>query len=253
MSATRGFSSSVSASPVSRRAAQPRRSRIYVYLSLIFALVVLVGFHRSFFLRPLFKNHPLTPLAWVHAAVFTGWVALFFTQTVLVQYGRVRLHRRLGLIASVYAAGMVVIGIVAAIAQARHRIAAGRPHALEFLIIPLGDMALFAGLIGAAILWRRSPDIHKRLMMIATFGLLGAAFGRFPGFLPHGAMLRTPLFFYGAIDVLIAGAMLADWRRIGRLHPAYVWGGAVTLGAQIVISLGANTPAWVSIAKRLVA
>jgi hypothetical protein len=39
------------------------------------------------------------------------------------------------------------------------------PPALQFLIVPLVDMFVFAILIGTALYFRRKLDVHKRLML----------------------------------------------------------------------------------------
>jgi hypothetical protein len=51
------------------------------------------------------------------------------------------------------------------------------------VIIPLGDMVLFAGFFIPAVIYRRRPEIHKRLMLLATTALLFAAAGRMSNFI----------------------------------------------------------------------
>ncbi len=46
------------------------------------------------------------------------------------------------------------------------------------LVAPLLDMVFFAPLFAAAVRLRRKPEIHKRLMIVATTVLLVAAVGR---------------------------------------------------------------------------
>jgi hypothetical protein len=41
-------------------------------------------------------------------------------------------------------------------------------------------MLVFAILATAGILYRRRPETHKRLMLVATISLLGAAISRWP-------------------------------------------------------------------------
>src|SRR3546814_2839696 len=56
----------------------------------------------------------------------------------------------------------------------------GAPPPLVFLAVPLGDMLVFALLVGAALRFRRRSDIHKRLMLLGCVGLLTAAVARIP-------------------------------------------------------------------------
>ena len=48
-------------------------------------------------------HHALHPMAVVHIALFSGWLALFLVQTLLVATGRTRVHRRLGVVAAMVA------------------------------------------------------------------------------------------------------------------------------------------------------
>src|SRR5260370_10052945 len=48
---------------------------------------------------------------------------------------------------------------------------------LSFLTIPLGDMLVFAILVGSAFYFRRRADTHKRLMLLATIGILACGCG----------------------------------------------------------------------------
>jgi len=81
----------------------------------------------------------------------TLWIALFVTQTALVASGRTHLHRRLGAAGAVLAALVLVVGVATSIAAARRGASPGPPP-LVFLAVPLGDMLVFAVLVGLG-LW----------------------------------------------------------------------------------------------------
>ena len=120
--------------------------------------VVYLGFARSFFLRPLFPDHPSPsePIFYVHGAVFTAWLVLLVTQPFLVTAGRTDLHRALGRLGAVLAASMLVLGVTAAIVAARRPTGfIGVPvPPLQFLTIPLFGMTLFATFVALAIVKR---------------------------------------------------------------------------------------------------
>jgi FtsH-binding integral membrane protein len=59
------------------------------------------------------------------------------------------------------------------------RRATGR-DAQAFYIVPMVDMAIFATLLAFAFRARRDPAAHKRLIYLATMGLLIAAVARWP-------------------------------------------------------------------------
>ena len=61
-------------------------------------VVVVVGFARSFFLRPLFPDwpSPSESIFYVHGAVFSLWLILLIAQVSLVASDRRDVHRRVG-------------------------------------------------------------------------------------------------------------------------------------------------------------
>jgi hypothetical protein len=88
--------------------------------------------------------------------------------------GHLGLHRRLGVAGAGLAVLLVPVGITTTV-QAIRRVAAGGPGLpLALLPIPLGGVLVFATLVAAGILYRRRPETHKRLMLLATINILGA-------------------------------------------------------------------------------
>jgi hypothetical protein len=187
--------------------------------------LVFVAFSHTYYLKA-YTGAPRLPwLVHLHGAVFTAWMGLFAVQTWLVRSRRTDLHRRLGVVGGVFAVVLVVMGYAIAIVGARTGwTGPGNPRdateALAFLVIPLGDLLLFVGLFAAALWFRRQPETHKRLMLLAMIGgVLPASFGR----VPLGALT--------GVAFLLAGP-LYDLAVRRRIHRAYAWG-----SVSIVISL----------------
>ncbi|HWO12228.1 MAG TPA: hypothetical protein VNN80_22185, partial [Polyangiaceae bacterium] len=96
--------------------AVPRSERLFYGGAAAFvAASVFVGFWRSYLLRglvapPSFSFSPLSLRIHVHAGVFLGWIVLFIVQVALVSAGRRDLHRKLGLLASVWIPLLVGVG-----------------------------------------------------------------------------------------------------------------------------------------------
>jgi hypothetical protein len=223
-------------------------------MAIAMALAVFIGFARTYYLSAYFGTHgtlsggPFSPIVRVHAMLFTTWVLLFLTQTTLVARDRVAVHRRLGVAVGVLAAVMVVVGTATAIGLARRGGAPPGVDPLAFLAIPLGDMVVFSTLIAAALYLRRKKDAHKRLMLLAFTAILAAAVARIPGVLPLG-----PLGFFGLtfLPVLALG-VIYDLVTRRRVHPAYLWGGALlilSVPARLAIS---TTHTWHRLAEMLV-
>jgi hypothetical protein len=64
---------------------------------------------------------------------------------------------------------VLLVGVVTAISAAARGSSPGPPP-LQFLVIPLGDMFVFAILVGTALYYRRRMEIHKRLMLGVCVG-----------------------------------------------------------------------------------
>src|SRR5690242_16690147 len=160
---------------------------LYILAAIVIPLIVLAGFARTYYLKGAFATPPLPSLiVHVHGIVMTAWVVLFIVQVTLVARRRTKLHQQLGIAGAFLAALVFVVGILTGIYGAARFVnnpsltPPGAPSPLSFLIIPLGDMVVFAILIVAALYYRRRLDIHKRLMLLAAINLLVPAIARIP-------------------------------------------------------------------------
>jgi uncharacterized membrane protein YozB (DUF420 family) len=93
--------------------------RLYGIAAAISILVVFVGFLRSYYLRPLFRDTSLGLLLHFHGAIMTLWFLLFIVQVSLVAKGRVRLHQRLGIAGAILAATLCVLAFLITIYSAK--------------------------------------------------------------------------------------------------------------------------------------
>ncbi|HEX5385226.1 MAG TPA: hypothetical protein VFW66_00850 [Gemmatimonadales bacterium] len=230
--------------------ARPHANDRFFYgaMAVAAAALVFAGFSRSFYLAPYFNRPVPTGLRLVHGLVFSSWILLFLVQTALIATRRVAIHRRLGVAGAVIALLMVILGTVTAIGAARAGHGPPGIPPLTFLAIPLFDMAVFAPLVAAAIYLRRSPQAHKRLMLLATVSLLAAAAAR----LPTDLMKAGPLFYFGVADLFILVAVLYDLATRHKVHPAYVWGGLLILVSQPLRLAVSGTEAWQAFARMLI-
>jgi hypothetical protein len=118
----------------------------------------------------------------------------------------------------------------------------------KFFAIPIGDIIVFGVLVIAAVVERRKPETHKRLMLLATISLLTAAVARF---LRQVGMGGAPGLFLGT-DVFVLALVLYDLASRGRVHPATLWGGAMVVGFKPLLYYAlAGTPAWLALADAL--
>jgi len=218
----------------------------YVGMALAMAATVLVGFGPTFFLKPVMASPPLTPLVWMHGILFTGWIVLLITQATLVARDRTDTHMRLGLFGVVLAIAMVIVGLMTAAEAARlGRVPPGAPPPLMFVAIPFFAIVQFAVLFAAAILLRVSnSEAHKRLMLLATIAILGAAIARLP--LPFAG---APPVFFAISDLFILAGIIHDRRTMGRAHPAYIWAGGAMVILQPLQLIIMGTGPWLAFAR----
>lgn len=223
-----------------------RRERFfYIAMSIAVVITVFAGFAPTYYLRPYFQSAPLMPLLHVHGLVFTSWLVLFVTQTTLVAAHRTDIHRKLGIAGGVIATLMVLIGSTTAIIRAKQG-ATPIPQVspLSFLAIPLGDMFVFAVLISAGFYFRRRPDVHKRLMLLATIAILDAAIAR----LPFSIMKAGPPAFFGLTDVLILVCVAYDLFTLKRVHRATLLAGLLIIASQPLRMMLGGTRVWMAFA-----
>lgn len=223
-----------------------RRERwFYISMSIAAVITVFAGFAPTYYLRPYFNTTPLMPLLHLHGLVFTSWLALFLIQTTLVAAHRTDIHRRLGILGGVIAALMIVIGPTTAVIRASQG-ATPVPgiSPLSFLVVPLGDMFVFALLVGAGFYYRRRPDVHKRLMLLATVSILAAAIAR----LPFAIMQAGPPAFFGLTDVFVLACIVYDLITLKRVHRATVLAALLIIASQPLRLMLAGTQVWLAFA-----
>jgi hypothetical protein len=222
--------------------------RFFTGMALAILATVVLGFSRSFFLRPLFPQWPSPSEAifYVHGVLFAAWIVLFAAQASLVAAGRIELHRKIGPVSAVLAPAMVALGTLGALIAARRATGfVGVPvPPLQFLAVPIFDMILFPTFVGLALAQRRNPQSHKRWMLLATINLITAAIARWPGLAPLG-----PLAFFAVTDVFVIALVIWDFRTRGRLHPATLWGGLLILISQPLRLVLSGTEGWLVFAR----
>ncbi len=226
----------------------PARHRFYSFVAGAVLLLVFAGFARTYYLKALFATEALPPLVHLHGLVMTGWFLLLFVQARLVATDRVAIHRRLGIAAAGWALLLLLVGFATAIHAARRGFTPGPPP-LVFLVVPLMDLVVFGSLTGAALLYRRRSDIHRRLMLMGSVAILAPAIARLPLAPIHDGGL--PVIF--GLTLLGATACVAyDTWRNRRLHPAFGWSLLAVIGS-VPLRIGlAGTTGWQRFAAWLV-
>jgi hypothetical protein len=239
-----GNSEKVMATPI----ALAFNRRFYTSFVVCAFLIVFAGFAHTYYLRAVFETTALPLLLHLHGFLFTSWFVLFFVQARLVARHRVDLHRKLGVLGTLLAPLCTYVAIRVSL-NAGKRSFLAHPASVSNLARPLamdfGTSLMFLLLVAIALYFRRRPEVHKRLMVLACCSILFPALGRIP------VSAHTELFgavgFWGLIaiaEVPPLTGILYDTIKHRRLHPAFGWGGAVLVASFPAFMLIAASDSW---------
>lgn len=217
----------------------------YLAMGLVCALITVVGFAPHYFFMRSAERPPLTPLLHIHAGTFTAWIALFTVQAGLIRADRREWHRRLGLFAALLAIVMLLAGTMTALESA----STGRaPRGLTPATHLLNGLAQFlvAGCflaIGFAL--RRHREAHKRLMLLATIGMLGPAINRIVVRNDIDLIVMSkPTVTLAIMLALVAAGMIYDYVKHRRVHPVYVYGALTFILTRPLRAVIAESGGW---------
>ena len=226
--------------------------------------VAFAGFAPTYWLQLPAGTFVGSPLLHLHALLFSSWTFYFLAQTILAARGRIVRHRSWGLVGVSLATAMVLLGFAVANQALSVRLAAGfGDRARAFHIASTSMITLFGAFVAAAIVFVGHPEVHKRLMLLATASMLPPAIARLffavsvgigPGLRPGLGPPRTveSVLAPGLIaDVLIVAGIIHDMRTRGRPHPAYVIGGAMMVAVQVLREPASTTQMWYAVADFL--
>jgi hypothetical protein len=217
------------------------RTRRWFYLGLALAMSVTVfwGFSYTYFRPILAGAYPdVSTAVHVHGWSFFLWFLLLPLQALLMATGRPRVHATLGLASVGLATVMVFTGLLVASVRIEQGLSAVSPDEFTAFWKTFGQLImytlmLFIGFYGTAIARRDEPDVHKRLMIIASASVLPAAIFRVIVGLSGFYWLATPgwvipaAFFLPAAFIVVG--MVYDRVAKGSVHRVYLVGLPVLL------------------------
>jgi hypothetical protein len=225
----------------------PRRAsaeeRFFMTSAVAMAIVIVAGFSLNAIMGRSTIHSPVS--VHVHGLLFMGFLALYVTQNALVASGNVAVHKKLGWLAAVMVPAMIVAALYVIVAMLRRGAVPFFFTPIYFLTMDTMILASFVALVATAIRMRRRTDWHRRLMFCGMAAFTGNGIGR---------LLPMPLLIPYAGEAAVAASlvfpiwgMLADRKRDGRVHPAWLVGIAVVVGGQLIAELVAGTPLGLSL------
>lgn len=238
---------------------------IWASMVALFFVLVLAGFiPDSIWQMQAIQANQRPPFAWflyIHAAVMGTWMLLLLAQALLIATGRRRWHMSLG-VSSVVLAPLVFAMMVVMAGSTLAQIGALPGD------VPLSDISFAVAFVltvqGRAIVlffiffvWafrtrRTRPEIHKRMMLLATWVTIDAAIARIPGSGELGTALglkaigltsRDDIPHFWMLFALVP-ALSYDVIRRGRIHYAWLVGLAMFLSFAAVAHYLESGPTW---------
>lgn len=221
------------------------RPRFFLPMAVVIAAIALVGFSRTWFFKQ-WTDAPELPLSvHLHGAASSLWILFFLIQAALIDRRDVNLHRQLGIIGLAIAAIMTLSAFPAGIDIARAR--GGDANSIWRLALPFVVAPTFFLLVALALWYRKKPEVHKRLMLLATIQGVTPALGRLP--LPESLV---PLGFVVGLAALFVGVIAYDFLTRRRIHAATAFGiGVVAASVPARLYLG-RTEMWEAFATKLI-
>ncbi|MFN0133857.1 MAG: hypothetical protein ACKVW3_15180 [Phycisphaerales bacterium] len=233
----------------------------YSFAGVVMLACVVIGFQQFYFHGRAYPARPITPpirlLVIAHGISMSAWIVLIVVQPLLVALKKRRVHMMVGRVGSSLALAILVLGVMVGVQSARVMPPDARImgfDAKQFLAVPLLSVLCFAALVAAAIWQRRTPALHRAMMLSATLVTLSAALNRIDTInnLYVGTVwdrLFGPFFaavVLGAVLLAIRCVLIRafdKWLGLGV--------GLVTLFSMFVVSI-AKTEAWFGFASLLV-
>lgn len=187
----------------------------------------------------------LTGIYLIHAVLLCGWYLMLALQPRWIASARYDLHRKLGWSSLVLAVAMVISGYLitsAAIARQGFSIAGNDP--VSSTIFPFSDIVTFIIAYTLAIIFRRTGDAHKRLMLLSGMLMMDPAVAR--AILSVG--LPEPLILLVELSLFMS-LLIYDRRSLGKFHWASIVGLLLWV-IQMIAKMGfAKHEGWINFAK----
>jgi hypothetical protein len=208
------------------------RSSFFVVYAIVMLLLVVAGFSRTYYLRPLFSAEQLPIYLQVHGALLTGWFTLFLFQSILIRQRRASTHQLFGVIGCVIAVAVVIITLFTLVnvypflAASGHDIDLAGTARMAQIIRDLFLVSAFPVFFTLAVVFRHRSQAHKRLMLLASISLLPAAVGRIFRWPAFSDIPEAPATFAVMLSLIVAVAV-HDIVIRKRVHPVVAWGGPI--------------------------
>jgi hypothetical protein len=185
---------------------------------------------------------PVKSLLIAHGVAMTAWMLLFLVQPLLIAGSHRRVHMALGLFGAGLAACIVPLGLWTAIAVTKVEPDVVRfgLNRTQFLALQFNGMLTFGTFAGIGILNHRRSEIHRPMMLLATFTIMAAATSRITARRElelHVEAVWGPLFGPNLIVIAIGAVFLAIKTALTRSFDRWLAGGSVLMAIVCALAM----------------
>ena len=225
---------------------------LFVAAAVAMIAIAIIAFTPRYFAPLVNGTQEFRTALHVHGVTGLAWLVLFLTQAMLIRGRHYNAHKLLGLTSIVLAIILFLSGVLVSLELYWRTRADGFAPANPILLVNLSDMVFFASFYVLAIANRKTPALHRPLMLLAALSLMNAAIFRVISYVIGAG--AAPVIGSHAVMILLYGlALTALKKKLGSL-PRLVWllSIAVVVMTAIRIPVGFS-PIWTPAADWLFA
>ncbi len=210
---------------------------IYV---LALMVVAWLGFGPSYFNQLFIAEADFSLYFHFHAACMVLWVGMAFVQPVLIRYGKMQLHRKVGRIS--YLVFPIMIISILMLVHSQLKLADEIYGAA--LLIPFKDIMAMTFTYSLAIKFKHHAGRHARWMVATMIPMIEPSLIRlFFNYLPPSLVDHSYLLTILVVDGVILTCFLANWKR-PQYRGIFLFLLAYMVGIQAIILTNATEQPW---------
>ncbi len=226
---------------------------LYTIVGILGLAAVLIGFLKTFIIPVSNAAFHAPAIVYIHGLFSFCWVVFFLGQAYLIKAENWTLHMTMGIVGLLIAVGVAGTIPFAGVYEVEKGLANGLGETAVSTIVGTFTAALlFLGLVLAGLYYRKKPEVHKRLILLATITLLWPAWFRFRHYFPS---VPNPEIWFAIVlaDSLIVFAWI--WEKVanGKIHPTLLYVGSLVIAEHTFEALAFDSTPWRAVANQLYA
>ncbi|MFT3745736.1 MAG: hypothetical protein QM785_15780 [Pyrinomonadaceae bacterium] len=221
-----------------------KRSRYFLAASVLALVFALVGFLKTFIIPKLSGTFEAPAVIYVHGGFLFLWTVFFVVQAVLIRRKKLKYHRLLGFGSVVLVLGVAISTMAAGVYVMKRDLALGLGEiATSALLGTFTTPLIFMSFVAAGIYYRRKPEIHKRLMLLAMIAIMWPAFFRFRHYFPG---ISNPELIFGVLLPNSMTLLVMLWEKLtmGTINRVYLYAGTALFAENLAENYFFDSPGW---------